>query len=291
MKALLIITAVAITVLLGTFSSAASTCNIDVSLVNQDPVHVVPNEYVKVVFQVSGVTDPNCGEITFALIPEYPFSLDPGVSNVKIIQSGTYTQSYNSQATVPFTLRVDKDALDNEYSIKVQYGSNVGGNLAFAEKEFNISVEDVRSDFEVFVEDYDTTTNTITFNIVNIGKSDVDALSVKIPKQDNIVIKGANQDIIGSLDAQQDTTFSYEAEPKDGEIILEISYNDANSVRRTVEKRIEFDSSYFTDRKGAEKSTPWTMYIIILLIVVAGIWYLFRRRKKKQHAEHKYKHQ
>lgn len=262
-----------------------SACQLDVSLVNQDPVHVVPGEYVKVVFQLSGVENPNCKDVVFNLIPEYPFSVDPGVETEKVITAGTFTHSYNSQATIPFTLRVDKDALDNDYKIKVQFGTSAGGSSALVEKEFNISVEDVTSNFDVFVQDYNDATKTLTFDIVNIGKNDVDALSVRVPKQSTIEVKGANQAIIGSLDSGQDTTFSYEATPKDGSISLEISYNDQNGDRRTVTKLIDYDSSYFTGRVQASTGSSWRWYLVAIIIIGVGVWYYLRRRKKNKAAE------
>lgn len=269
------------------FVSAAdpSACHLDVSLVNQDPVHVVPGEYVKVVFQLSGVENPNCKDVSFNLLPEYPFSVDPGVETQRVIPAGTFTQSYNSQATIPFTLRVDKDALDNDYRIKVQFGTTAGGSSALVEKEFNISVEDVTSNFDVFVQDYDEATKTLTFDIVNIGKNDVDALSVKIPKQSTIEVKGANQAIVGSLDSGQDTTFSYEATPEDGNINLEISYNDQNGDRRTVTKSVNYDSSYFTGRVQTESSSSWRWILVLVVIIAIGVWYYLRRRKKNKEKE------
>ena len=269
-------------VLLAGFVSAASGgCNLDASLVNQDPVHAVPGEYVKLVFQVSGIDNPACGTVNFAISPEYPFSLDPTAVASKTIASGTFTSTYNSQATIPYTVRVDKDALDNEYDLKVSYRSE---NNAALEKHFNISVKDVKSDFDVFVSDYVAATKTITLGILNTGKHDVEALTVDVPKQTSIDVKGSNKAIIGTLDANQDTTFTYEATPTAGNITLVVSYNDANGERRSTTKYVSYDPSYFDGRVRDVKTTSAWTYVIGLVVIVFVIW-LIRKIffKKKVH--------
>lgn len=260
-----------------------SPCDLRVSLLNQDPIHAVPGEYVDLVFQLSGISNPDCKEVSFEIIPNYPFSLDPGVEASKVVKSGTFTSNYNSQATIPVTLRVDKDALDRNYEAIVRYSTTqTGGNIEL-EKRFNVSVEDVKTNFEVFVDDYSLSSNILTISILNIGKNDVEALIVEAPKQDNLAVKGSNKAIVGTLDSNQDTTFSYEATPSDGNITLSIQYNDENGERRVVEKAIVYDSSYFTGRAGDVKKTSPMTYIFYL-IIIGGIIYWVRKKffKKKE---------
>jgi len=56
-----------------TFVSAEG-CNLDVSLINQDPYPATPGDYVKLVFQVNGVSNPQCGTVEFELLEQYPLS-------------------------------------------------------------------------------------------------------------------------------------------------------------------------------------------------------------------------
>lgn len=265
------------------FVSAAETrCTLDATLLNQDPIKAVPGEYVDVVFQLEGVDNVACETVTFELVPEYPFSVDPSVETIKTIQAGSYTSNFKSQATFPFSLRVDPTALDKTYKITVRYSTSKGGGSLSLKKDFNISVENVKADFDVFVDDYVQTTNTITFNILNIGKNDVEALTVEVPKQQTIDVKGSNKAIIGTLDANQDTTFTYEATPRDGEIKLIVHYNDENGQRRNVEKSVTYDSSYFTDRaRDAEKKSSIWMWVIIILVILLIIYFVRRRMKNK----------
>ncbi len=266
--------------------AATGDCNLDVSLLNQDPIHAVPGEYVKVVFQVEGVDNQNCGTVNFELVPDYPFSLDPNAQTSKTIISGTHTSSYNSQATIPFTLRVDSNALDDNYKLKVRYSSSKTGATVI-EKDFEISVEDIKADFDVFVDDYSAATKTITFGILNIGKNDVEALTVEIPKQTVIDVKGNNKAIVGTLDANQDTTFSYEATPSAGDMKLIVNYNDNNGERRSVEKTVTYDPSYFENRVRDVKTKSAWSYAVPVIIVLLVLWWakrkFFPKKKDNKH--------
>jgi hypothetical protein len=262
--------------LISSVLAATGDCNLDVSLLNQDPIHAVPGEYVKVVFQIEGVDNQNCGTVNFELIPDYPFSLDPNAQTTKTITAGTHTSSYNSQATIPFTLRVDSNALDDNYDLKIRYSSSKSGDTVI-EKDFEISVEDIKSDFDVFVDDYVAATKTITFGILNIGKNDVEALTVEVPKQAAIDVKGSNKAIVGTLDANQDTTFSYEATPSAGDIKLIVHYNDNNGERRSVEKIVSYDPTYFENRvRDVKTKSAWSYALPVIVVILIG-WFVKRR--------------
>src|SRR6056297_446729 len=56
-------------------SQQSTACNLNVSLINQDPYPVLPGNYVEVVFQVSGVDNTDCKGAKFELLEDYPFSL------------------------------------------------------------------------------------------------------------------------------------------------------------------------------------------------------------------------
>ncbi len=264
---------------------SASACNLDASLVNQDPYPASPGEYVKVVFQLTGVENPECGKTAFEFIESFPFSLDPGISNKYEITGGTYSTDYKSFLLAPYRIKVDKDALDGENEIKVEYYSNNGGKPLTYLKRFNITVQDSRTDFEVSVKDYDYKTNTLTLVVLNAGEHDAEAVTIDIPKQDNIDVKGSNRYIVGSLDAKDDSSFSYEAVPRDGEIKFDVYYNDQINERRTLEKTVKFDSSYFQGRKkDAVVPKPTSYYVAIgEAIVFILIWLIgwYRRRRKR----------
>jgi len=278
-----------IILLLAVFSfiglATAETCNLEISMLNQDPYLAIPGDYVKVVFQINGLENTNCGIVTFGVKENYPIYLDPDTQNPITINSGTYQKDYSSSSQVSYKLRLDENALDGENPIEVYYSTGTTNIV----KEFNLTVKDTRADFEVYVKDYNYATNEITFEILNTAKVDVESLTIEIPKQDNVEVKGSNRVIVGDLDSNEYTTADFEAILPKGETNIEINiiYTDSINVRREMQKMVDFDSSYFTDRTADQKSQPWLLYIIIIAVVGFFIWR--RIRKKRREAERRKK--
>ena len=63
-------------ILVLTFMSltVVNACTLNTELVNQDPYPTTPNNYVKLVFELSGVANADCTDISFELNLPYPFS-------------------------------------------------------------------------------------------------------------------------------------------------------------------------------------------------------------------------
>jgi hypothetical protein len=261
----------------------AEKCNLQVSMINQDPYPALQGDYVKVVFQVTGVQNPECGKVEFELEEKYPISLDPSQNPVVTIDAGTYTKDFSSFLLVPYKIRVDPNALDGDNPIEVKY--RYSGNQAYESKQFELNVQNTRADFEVHVQDYDPATNTITFEILNIGKSDIKALSVEVPKQDNIDVKGSNINIVGDLDSNEYVTADFEATPKAGDIDVKLTYTDSTEVRRTLEKMIPYDPTYFEGRNTEQTTSHTTLYVVIVVIVIIVGYFFYRRHKKKKARE------
>ncbi len=270
------ILSLAVILMLGTLISAA--CSPDASLINQDPYPAIPGDYVKVVFQIDGLENPECGIVTFGIKEEYPIYLDPDVENPIKINSGTYQRNYGSFYLAPYKLRLDENALDGENPIEVYY--SIGFTSSIIE-EFNITVEDTRADFEVHVKDYDYNTKKLTFEILNIGETDIEALTLEIPKQEDVEVKGANRVVVGDLDSNEYTTADFEIILPKGEtkITLNILYTDSINVRRGMQKTVSFDSSYFIDRNKDKRSHPYWLYVLIIAVISFFVW---RRIKKKR---------
>ena len=188
---------------------------------------------------------------------------------------------FSSFLIAPYKVRIDENALNGENPIEVQYKTK--NSAEFISNQFNLQIEDSRADFEINIKDYNPTTKEITFEILNIAESDVQALTLEIPKQENIEIKGAKTNIIGDLDSNDYTTASFEAIPRSGEILLEITYTDTTNTRRTLEKVVTFEPEYFQDRtNGKQKTSIWLyLFWILLIFFVARYFYVRRKRKRK----------
>lgn len=267
-------------IVLVSMNASAIKCSLNASLINQDPYPAVPGEYVKLVFQLSGVENPDCGTVRFELVPEYPFSLDAGESAIATIKGGTFVQDYGNYWIIPYRVRVDSDAVDGKNELKVRFSGT--GQEAGKQSIFNIEVQDARTDFEVSVKDYDPTSKKVTFEILNIGKNDVEALTVEIPKQESIKLEGANRNIVGSLDSNEDTTFTFQATPKNGVIKMNIIYTDSVDERRVIEKDVVYDSELFSS-KDVQKGTSGVVWVLIIVALVLGyFWWRTHRKLKKE---------
>ena len=284
MKNTLLILYVTLLVIFSSFVLSAEGCELEVSMINQDPYPAIPGEYVKIVFQVGGISDEKCGQIEVELLEKYPISFDESSDSLITFRSGIYEKDFSSFLTAPFKVRVDENALDGDTQIEIK--TKIGFTSGYIIKQFLLNIKDSKVDFEVHVKDYDYNTNTVTFEILNIGKNDVEALTVEIPKQENIKIKGPNRNIVGDIDSNEFSTADFEAIIKNGEIKINIIYTDNIDVRRTIEKSVEFDSSYFLDRKADQKTTSKWSYVFGVAVILIIVYYFYRRHKKKK-AHHK----
>jgi hypothetical protein len=266
----------------GSAAGASGTaCQPTISLVNQEPYPVTPGDYVKLVFQISGVEDPNCNYLSFELVPKYPISFDPGTDSTILLRGGTFSGSdYGSYIMVPFKVRVDPNALEGDNPIEVEYSTS-GPTGSSISSQFNLQVNNTLADFNVFVKDFNFATNQITLEILNVGKNDVKSLSVELPQQQEFKIKGPNVYVVGSLDSNDYTTASFEVSPNAGNLNMTISYNDIIGVRRNIDKQVYFDPSAFQNRKTAPSGSA-TGYIILIVLVGGIAAYIFYRRYKKK---------
>lgn len=257
---------------------SAEGCELSVTLVNQDPYPAIPNDYFKIVFQVNGVHDSACKNMVFEIIEKFPFTVQGETKYT--LKKNTYVYDYKTDWMIPYTLEVDKNALDGNSELTVKYYQQAS-DTQFTEK-FNISIEDSRADFEIHVKDYDYKTKELTIEILNIADVDVEALTLEIPKQDNIDIKGANRIVVGDLDSNEYSSADFDAVIDDGSIEITIIYTDQIGIRRSITKTIAFDSNYFTARLGDAQQTSFYYYIIVIIIIALVTWWIIKKSKKKK---------
>ena len=273
-------------VFLTSFVVAQEACDLTVTLLNQDPYPAVQGDLAKLVFQVEGIESTNCQNLKIELIEKYPFTLDPGSEKSHQITSGTFSKDFSSTFLAPFKVRVDENALDGENPIEVKYTYGTT-STGVQTKSFNIEVQDVRADFEIFVKNYNSLTKEITFEILNVGEADIEALTVEIPEQEGVTLIGADKNIVGDLDSNEDTSADFKISTKNQEIILNMIYSDVNNERRAIQKTVVFNHENFkTEKQGRSK---WTWFFLIVIIGGISYWY-YKKRKKKHHAVHHKEH-
>jgi len=263
-------------------AGVGDVCDLDVSLINQDPYPASPGDHVKVVFQIDGTADGKCKEMKFQIEESYPFSLDPGAENARTIETGIFARNYNSYLLAPYKVRIDEEALDGENLITTSIINKQHPHQKEI-KDFNITIEDSRTEFEIYVKDYDTQTNKLTLETINTGEKNAEAFLIQIPEQDNALIVGTDRKFIGDIDSNEEDSASFEAELQAGTIDLELFYTDQVNVRRTLLKTINFNPEPY-ERKVIEqsKATPTNMFFLGLAIPLVIIFILRWRRKKKE---------
>lgn len=257
----------------------AETCSPTVSIINQDPYPAIPGEYVKLVFQIDGLENPECGTMTFELLEQYPFIFDSDTNPEITIDAGFYKRNFNSFLIAPYKIRVDQAALKGENPIetRIQYANSQGG----ISNQFDIYIEDSKADFELHIDKYSYASKELTIEILNIADSDIEALTLEIPKQNNIQIKGTNRVVIGDLDSNEYTTADFKADIENGEIKIKILYTDQTGSRRETTESIVFDSSYFTGIEDTKK-IPTIYFVIVIVIISLVVWWILRKRRNKK---------
>ncbi len=91
-----------------------------VTLASQDPDPVEPGKIVELSFKLDNQGEMASG-VTFEMIPEYPFSLQPGELASKNVGTLGTSQNGERNVFVKFKMKVDQNAVDNAYEVKVRY--------------------------------------------------------------------------------------------------------------------------------------------------------------------------
>lgn len=295
------------------FNTASGVVFIDMSylqftLVNQNPSSADPGGYVDLLFKIENWGTESAENVTFELLPTYPFSLDPGVSTVNNIGTINSLQRGDDAYLIRYKLKVDKDALNGNNEIKLKYSD--GGGSSYSIVTFNVSVSNPRTDFDIVVQD------STTLAIANIGSNTAYSVVVKIPQQENFRVTGTSASIIGNLNAGDYTLATFQmvsttsianvsnisrrmpptgafnvSTSRGKNLTVEISYTDLLGIRRTVQKEVSFDSVSESAKSIIQASQSSTSiignngltYIIIGVsgIVVVVAFLKIRKRKKK----------
>jgi len=293
--------------------SAAETsnvCNLEVSLVNQDPYPAIPNSYVNVVFQVSGVQNSNCDGARFELIQAYPFSLDENDS-LKILNGATYTSEYKNEWVIPYKLRVDKDALDGNNSIEVHYNSGKGSLDSYSIKKFDIAIQDSRTTFDAVIQE--TSGSDVSIAIANTGKYAANSVVVRIPEQEFFMASGTDGQMVGNLESGDYTIVGFSISPKMQANFQNVSRGNFRNNTQDSKNKLKFDI-YYTDNLGERKTvnmelplslagnfslqggnfagirrntgstnsflSKWYVWVILLIIVLLGFVFYKKYRSK-----------
>jgi hypothetical protein len=280
-------------------------CTPIVTLVNQDPYPATPGDYVKLVFQVSDIDRASCSGIKFKLNTDYPFSLDSTDNGTRVLQNDAFTPEDKTFWLVPFRVRVDKNALERENEIWVQYGSSIMDANHYFKKKFNVTTEDTRTNFEGVIQS--TTGSDMTIAIANTGKNVANSMIVRVPEQNDFTATGIDGQMVGNVNAGDYTTVSFQVTQKQGNFVrrnmtstqipvsnkktlqLLISYTDTIGERRnsTIGLPMQVSrgniTSYGRTQSGRTVTTKALIpswLIAALIIIIIGVLGILLHRNK-----------
>ncbi|HOZ35921.1 MAG TPA: hypothetical protein PLK55_02980 [archaeon] len=162
------------------------TASLKVTLLNQDPDPAEPGEYVDIRFKVEKFGNNPLTNISFVLEPEYPFLFDDSDVPERNIGTIKYASGDDWYYNLKYKLKVDSEALEGTYDLKLKYevnNSNVKNIV-----EFNIAVGDAtKPDFVAgniissptkLVPDTDSA--QLNIEISNIGDEDAQNVVAKL---------------------------------------------------------------------------------------------------------------
>ena len=242
----------------------------------------MPGERVEVIFQVFERSGP-CDGLSFQVLPEYPFSLSRGDDDLIEAPGRRWSSSgYKRDIVVAYKLEVDADARDGWHDLKVRFAER-DVLERHRSRDVEIKVEDVRTEFELGIRDYNYDNGEITLEILNVGKNDVEALVLEIPQQQSIGLIGNNRNIIGILDSNEDTSARFRvSDVEEGEMDVLIRYNDVINERREVNKSLYFNPDMYMERIEDVEPLPASFYVAIVFAVLLVLSWVNGKRKRKK---------
>ncbi len=262
---------------------------IESTIINQDPYPAQPDNYVDLLFKFENKGGLIVKDFMVEIIPEYPFSLDPGSTGLIEIGNIDGLQKDRDAIFARFRIRVDKEVLGGDSMVKMRYTYNTGGKWDnYIEKKFEIKIEDPKTDFDIAIQDYSYKTNSLSIAVSNIGKKDANSVTVILPEQESIQILGSNKNIVGTIDSYDYTIASFKViSNKDAPLIVRISYTDSVGVRREIEKAILFSASTYDQKIITSDMTDYRAIIyigvgIMGIVIIIILFNILRKKRRRQ---------
>jgi hypothetical protein len=153
---------------------------------NQDPDPAEPGKYVELRWKITKYGNGLLEDVTYEILPEYPFSLIPGSSKIQNIGTWSRFSGDDEHYILYYKLKVDSSALEHDYKIKLR--SRDSKESLWSTQEYTIRVGDsftpnfvlgnIISNPRRLVNDIDDAEIIIDFE--NIGNGDAELVTVEI---------------------------------------------------------------------------------------------------------------
>lgn len=310
--ALLVIIGFILIALLNLVSAQTSNvCDLKASIINQDPYPAVPEEYVNLVFQVSGVDNAHCSGARFELVPSYPFSLD-GQNSANVLSGDTWMANQKNEWMVAYKVRVDKDALNGISQVEVAYSPGNGDANSYIHEKFNVTIEDSRTNFDAVIQD--VSGSDVSIAIANAGENTANSVVVRIPQQQSFMTTVTDGQMVGNLESgdytivsfslskiaaqrlpgqnnNSRTNFTQQQINQQSNLKFDIYYTDNIGVRRIVNMELPVSMSsnstmanFFAGNRAVTRTnrslfSSWYIYGPIIIVIAIAAFVIYRKRK------------
>ena len=159
---------------------------LEITLLNQDPDPAKQGEYLDVRWKVVKTGNANMDDLRFLLDIDYPFSLDAGETLEKGIGDWIGKSDDKEYYTLHYKLRVDDDALEDSYTVKLKWKSSKSD--AWIEEEYTLRVGDkTEPEFVLGTLETsptkllaDTDENQLKVTLENIGDENAEVVSMDL---------------------------------------------------------------------------------------------------------------
>ena len=209
---------------------------ITVSLVNQDPDPAIAGDIVETRLGIENRGGEAAENLILEIIPEYPFTMIPGESNIKKIGTIRAYQSGADMKIVKFKLRVDRDVTAGEYALKIKEYEE-GKESVSGIKSLSIDIKSKESAEVIYIDKtilIPGKEDTLKFTINNVGSAPLRDLTFSWVNEDKIILPVGSDntkyikyiDIDDSADLQYRVIADSNAEAGLYELDLLLTYDD-----------------------------------------------------------------
>jgi len=295
--------------------TSSTTNGVEISQLKYDPYPASPGEYIDV--WVKATTGTAASNLTFKLMPEYPFSLD---ANENAIRS---FGNISTEVVMDYKVRIDKNAVEGINPLKLQYSLD-GNDYNAITKSFDIDIENSLTSFDAVIQD--VSGSSVSIAIANVGKYAANSVVVRIPEQDDFAVSGTDGQMVGNLASGDYTVVGFTIDRKEmfsqnrtrgttdipaynvssNELKFDIYYTDNIGERRVVNMNASLrmagnaTASGFAGRGSKTTTTStsifssWYTWLVIIVVICLGLWYrknpdkfknLFSRKKSMKDGE------